>query len=132
MCQRAKLAVVTRVSLHSLQIVANPFLRIAMDIFSPLARTKAGNKYVLVTMDYATEWPEAYALRNSTADTIVNCLIDLSARVGIPQELLRDNGTNFISNEVQQFCQSIWVHQIQTSPYHPEIDSMVEHFNSTL
>ena len=25
---------------------------------------KAGNKYVLVIMDYASKWPEAYALKN--------------------------------------------------------------------
>ena len=102
-CQRAKLAVVTRAPLHSLPIIANPFQRIAMDIFGPLARTKDGNKYILVIMDYATRWLEAYALKNCTADTVVNCLIDLCARVGIPQELLTDNGTNFISKVVKQF-----------------------------
>ena len=83
-------------------------------------------------MDYATKWPEAYALKNCTADTVVNCLIDLCAKVGIPQELLTDNGTNFISKVIKQFCQTTGVHQIRTSPYHPETDGMVERFNSTL
>ena len=83
-------------------------------------------------MDYATKWPEAYALKNCTADTVVNCLIDLCARVGIPQELLKDNGTNFISKVVKQFCQITEVHQLRTSPYHPEVDGMVERFNSTI
>ena len=47
-------------------------------------------------MDYATKWLKAYALKKCTADTVVNCLIDLCARVGIPQEFLKNNGTNFI------------------------------------
>ena len=62
----------------------------------------------------------------------MNCLIDLCAMVGIPQELLTDNGTNFISKVVKQFYQTTGVHQIRTYPYHPETDGMVESFNSTL
>ena len=78
------------------------------------------------------KWPEAFALRNSTAETVVNCLIDLTSRVGVLQEILTDNGTNFVSKVVKQFCQTTGVHQIGTSPYHPETDGMVEHLKSTL
>ena len=62
-----------------------------MDVFGPLNRTKAGNKYILVLMDYATKWLEAIKLRNVTKETIVNCIIEVTARIGVPQELLTDN-----------------------------------------
>ena len=62
----------------------------------------------------------------------MNCLIDLTSRVGAPQEILTDNGTNFVSMVVKRFFQTTVVHQIRTSPYHPETDGMVERFNSTL
>ena len=75
-----------------------------MAIFWPLRKIKSGIKYILVAMDYTTKWPEAFVLRNSTAETVVNCLIDLTTRVGVPQEILMDNGTNFVSNIVKQFC----------------------------
>ena len=83
-------------------------------------------------MDYITKWPEAFALRNSRAETVVNWLIDLTSRVGVPQGILMDNGTNFVSKVVKQFFQTTGVHQIRTSLYHPETDGMVERFNSTL
>ena len=125
-CQKAKPAAVDKAPLHPLPILKDPFQRIVMDIFGPLRKTKSCNKYTLVAMDYTTKWPESFALRNSTAETVVNCLIDLRSRVGVPQEILTDNGTNFVSKVVKQFCQTMGVQQIRTSPYHPETDGMVE------
>ena len=103
----------------------------AMDVFGPLSPTKAGNKYIPVVMDY-TKWPEAFALRNVTSETVVNCLIEMTARTGIPEELLTDNGSNFISKTIQKYCEVTGVKQIRTSPYHPQTDGMVERFNATL
>ena len=83
-------------------------------------------------MDYATWWPEALALRNVTAKTIVNCVIEVTARIGIPQELLTDNGSNFISKVMKKYCSMTGNKQIRTSPYHPQTDGMVERINATL
>ena len=103
-----------------------------MDVFGPLNRTKVCNKYILVLMDYATELPEAFALRNVTAETIVNCLIEATARIVVPQEMLTDNGSNFMSKVMKKYCSMTGIKQIRTSPYHPQTDGMVEHFNATL
>ena len=103
-----------------------------MDVFDPLPRTKAGNEYVLVLMDYTSKWHEAYALRNVTTETVVKCLIDMTARVGIPEEILMDNGSNFVSKTMREYCTTMGIEQIKTSPYHPQTDGMVERFNATL
>ncbi len=60
-CQKAKPASTQYAPLHSLPVISEPFSRIAMDIFGPLNRTKKGNRYILVVIDYATKWLEAYA-----------------------------------------------------------------------
>ena len=41
--------------------VAGPFDRIGVDVLQ-LPRTKGGNKYAVVFVDYLTKWPEVYAV----------------------------------------------------------------------
>ena len=65
MCQRAK-PMTDHSACNSLPAMGVPFQRVAMDIFGPLKRTKSGNKYVLVVIDYATKWPEAFPLKNTS------------------------------------------------------------------
>ncbi len=128
-CQKAGPAIIMKASLNPLPVIKEPFARIAMDMFGPLNRTKAGNKYILVLMDYATKWSGAFALRNVTAETIVNCL---TARIGVPQELLTDNGSNFMSKVMKKYCSMNGIKQIRTISYHPQTYGMVKRFNATL
>ena len=131
-CQRSAPTTMKRAPLHSLPIIRTPFERVAMDIFGPLKRTKSGYKYLLVIMDYATKWPEAFPLRNVTTESVVECLIELTARLGVPKEVLTDNGTNFVSRTMKKFCALAGIQQIRPSPYHPQTDGMVERFNATM
>ena len=79
-CQKACPELEAKAPVHSLPICNQPFQRMAMDVFVPLRRTKARNKYILVIIDYLTKWPKAYPLKNATANAVVECLAD-SARV---------------------------------------------------
>ena len=131
-CQKSGPAILSKAPLQPLPIIKDPFSRVAMDVFDPLPRNKVGNKYVLVLMDYTSKWPEAYALRNVITETVVKCLIDMTARVGILEEVLTDNASNFVSKTMREYCTTMGIEQINTSPYHPQTDGMVERFNATL
>ena len=116
----------------SLPTIGEPFKRIAMDVVGPLPRTSRGNRFILVVSDYATRYPEAIPLRNVTAKTVAEVLIDLFARYGIPEEILTDQGANFTSALLGELYRLIGVKAIKTSPYHPQTDGLVERFNRTL
>lgn len=60
-----------------------PMQSLAMDIFGPLPVSTRGNKYCLVIIDYFTKWPEAYPLRNTTAQSVAVALVDFIARYGM-------------------------------------------------
>ncbi|KAJ8369522.1 hypothetical protein SKAU_G00095500 [Synaphobranchus kaupii] len=52
--------------------------------------------------------------------------------VGIPDEILTDQGTNFTSELMRLLQQQLGIKAIRTSPYHPQTDGLVEQFNQTL
>lgn len=113
--------------------VGAPFERIAIDVAGPFPKSRSGNKYVLVAMDYFSKWPEVYAIPNQEATTVAEALIsNWISRFGVPLELHSDQGRNFESNVFQEMCQTLGIRKTRTTPLHPQSDGMVERFNRTL
>lgn len=118
--------------LQPLPVIEVPFTRIAMDIVGPLERTQTGFRYILVVCDYATRYPEAFPLRKISARPIAQALLHLFSRVGIPQEILTDQGTAFLSKTLKHVYSLLGIKGIRTTPYHPQTDGLVERYNQTL
>ena len=115
-----------------LPVISQPFERIAMDIVGPLPMSSRGNRFILVICDYATRYPEAVALRHIDAVSVAGELLKLFSRVGVPKEILTDQGAYFTSRLLVELYQMLHVQPIRTSPYHPQTDGLVERFNQTL
>ena len=111
--------------------MGEPLERIALDIVGPLPKTRRGNEYVLIISDYATRYPEAIPIKHFTALSVAEELIEVFARFGIPKEILTDQGTNFTSQLLKELYHLVGIHQIRTTPYHPQTDGLVERFNRT-
>ncbi|XP_069045871.1 uncharacterized protein [Lepisosteus oculatus] len=131
-CQKSAPQPYYRNPLIPLPIIETPFERIGMDLVGPLIRTTKGHQYILVIVDYATRYPEAIPLRAATAKNIARELVQLFARVGIPKEILTDQGTPFMSKVMRDLCELLGIQQIRYSVYHPQTDGLVERFNKTL
>ena len=100
-----------------------------------LPKTKQGNKYAIVFMDYLTKWPKVYAAADQTAPTIAKFLVEeLISRHGVPSELLSDRGPAFLSKLLFAVCECMGVKKVNTSAYHyhPQSHGLVERFNHTL
>ncbi|XP_050710863.1 protein NYNRIN-like isoform X1 [Eriocheir sinensis] len=120
-----------RAPLHLYQVGA-PMERVAVDIAGPLPLTTNGNRYICVTMDYFTKWPEAYAIPDQEATTIAKVLVVEFCRFGVPNELHSDQGRNFESTVLAECCKLLGIKKTRTTPLHPQSDGMVERFNWTL
>ncbi len=103
-----------------------------MDLIGPLERSARGHRFALVLVDYATRYPEAVALRNISAKSVAESLFSMISRVGIPKEILTDQGTAFMSRTIRELYELLGIKSVRTSVYHPQTDGLVERFNRTL
>ena len=124
---------ISKLPLQQMPLIDEPFHRVAVDLIGPLyPATDRGNRYVLTVVDYATRYPEAVALRNIDTECVAEALVDIFSRVGVPREMLSDNGSQFTSSVMKDVSRLISVRQLTTTPYHPMCNGLVERFNGTL
>lgn len=124
---------VSKVPLGSTPLIDEPFRRVAMDLVGPIEpATSKGNRFILTVMDYATRYPEAVALRRIDTQTVAEALVDIYSRVGVPREVLTDNGGQFTSGLMKEVSRLLSIRQMTTTPYHPACNGLVERFNGTL
>ena len=57
---------------------------------------------------------------------------ELFSRVGVPSEILSDQGSNFMPKLLSEVYNLLYIRPNRTSPYHPQTDGLVERFNQTL
>ena len=68
---------VPRVPLGEMPIMDTPFHLVAMDTVGPLAPvSERGNRYILTTVDYATQYPEAINLKKIDTESVAEALLD--------------------------------------------------------
>jgi transposase InsO family protein len=124
---------VTRVPLRQMPLIDTPFKRVAVDIVGPIHPvTERKNRYILTLVDYATRYPEAVALPTIETERVAEALVDIFSRVGVPEEILTDCGAQFTSDLMGEISRLLSIKQLNTTPYHPMCNGLVEKFNGTL
>jgi len=103
-----------------------------MDVIGPFHRSARGYRFVLVLVDYATRYPESVPLSNISAKIVSQAPVQVISRVGIPKEILSDQGTQFMSRTLRELYGFLGIKSIGTSVYHPQTDGLVEHLKKTL
>jgi len=72
------------------------------------------------------------ALRNISATDVAEGLINIFARTGIPIKIISDQGTQFVSRVLKHVYTILGIDTIQTSPYHPQGNGVVERMHGVL
>ena len=80
----------------------------------------------LVIIDAHTKWLEAIPLRGAISQLTIQQLRTIFSRFGLPDTVVTDNGTCFVSSEFEQFLSENGIHHWKTAPYHPASNGLVE------
>ncbi|XP_068215800.1 uncharacterized protein [Palaemon carinicauda] len=124
---------VTKVPLEKLPIIDTPFKRVSVDIIGKIhPPSEKGHQFILTMMDHASRYPDAVPLKNIDSESVAEALVDMFSRVGVPEEILSDLGTQFTSDCMKEVARLLSMRQLTTTPYHPMCNGLVEKFNGTL
>jgi hypothetical protein len=109
-----------------------PFAVWGLDILGPFPRAVGRYRYLYVTIDKFTKWPEATPLVNITKASATTFLKSIVCRFGVPNRIITDNGTHFASQYFQEYCEDIGIQLCFASVVHPRSNGQVERANAKI
>lgn len=110
------------------QMPDKPWCHIAVDFMGPLP---SGHN-LLVIVDYFSRFVEVVVMREITAKLTIQALHETFCRYGIPESLKSDNGPQFVSEILAQFCKEFGIVLRKSTPYWPQANGEVERMNRSL
>ena len=102
------------------EIPNRPCSKVGSDIF------EWRREHYLVLVDYYSNWIEFDLTRNQTAAEIINLMQKRFTRWRIPEDNVRDSGTNYDSVEFSQLCKRNNIKQTKYSPHHHQSNGKSE------
>ena len=113
--------------LHPWALPAKPWQHIHLDFAGPVAR-----KMPFIAVDAHSKWPEVILMESTTTSKTIRVLQDMFACWGIPEQIVTDNGLQFISSDITMFLTSHGLKHIRTAPYHPASNGAAERVVQTV
>jgi transposase InsO family protein len=97
-----------------------PFRGWGMDMIGKInPPSSKGYQYILAIIDYFTKWVEAIPMKTVTSKDVINFNREhVIHKFGIPQTIMTDGGSVFISEEFRKFIADVGIKLIRSSPYY--------------
>jgi len=119
-----------RPPLQKMQIPKYPFEMISIDTCGPFPESYEGNRYIINVIDLFSGWPESFATKSKSAETVAQLLIEhVIPRHACPRVIVSDNGTEFCNSVVDQISAFFNIKHITTSIYRPNSNGKCERYN---
>ena len=115
-------------------IMTKPKERFVMDLtFIPnFLSGNTGYKYLFNVLDHFSKFLISYAIKDKSAKTIANLLSKTFKKFGKPEQILSDNGSEFINKNVTNLLKKEGISFIHGKPYNPHSQGTVERVHRTV
>ena len=107
--------------LHPWLWPSKPWVHIHVDFAGPFQK-----KMFMLIVDAHSKWPEILEMPSVTASKTIDELRKLFAAYGLPEQVVTDNGPQFVAEEFTLFLKQNGVKHLKCSPYHPSSNGAVE------
>ena len=84
------------------------------------------DKELLILIDTNTKWVEVAIMSSTTASNTIQVLRSWFARLGLPKEMVSNNGPQFTSMEFKSFLARNGIKQTLVPPYSPKSNGAAE------
>ncbi|KAK6030808.1 integrase core domain protein, partial [Ostertagia ostertagi] len=117
---------VTKNTIASLGNACGVWQRLHLDF----AETSDGKRW-LVIVDAKSKWPEVVKMGATTVEKTIEKLKDIFSIHGLPEQIVVDNGPQFIAREFKEYCIRRNIELIFIPPYHHNSNGEAERFVQT-
>jgi len=132
-CARGRVRPLRAAAALQLFAATLPFQDIATDLFGPLAKTAAGNEYIMVITHLFSKLVCAIPMGKIRAVDCASVLPDYwIGAYGPPDRVLSDGGPQFTAQFWHQVCNLLSVDAKVTTPSRPQTNGQAERFNRTM
>ena len=114
---------------ETLQFIETPqtaWEQLGLDIFT------LKNTHYLLVIDYFSRFPVVKQLQSLHLLSVIKHLKDIFTEIGIPTSIVSDGGTQFTSQEFQDFTKTWGIHHRVTSPTNAQSNGQAERFVQTI
>jgi hypothetical protein len=87
---------------------------------------------MLVAVDKFTKWVEAAPVSTQDSTAAINFINSIIFRFGVPHSIITHNGTNFMSKEFKNYCESMGIKMKFASVVHPKMNGQVAKANGLI
>ncbi len=116
-------------------LLEEPLMKWGLDFVGPIKVVKRyiGKQYIIITIDYATKWVEARALKINTTIITTKFLYEcILTKFGCPLIILIDQGVHFINDAIKYLTNHFLVKHVSSITYYLQGNGQAEFTNKVL